>query len=100
MPEDIQEHMCALIAQHGNALAALAAFWQQPEVHQNDKQTESLENHVPHNINVPIDLIWVYRQIHTHLCIRHGVQTSHLERTINWFGSKNEVDGLKNQDVS
>jgi hypothetical protein len=31
MPEDIQERMHALIAQHGNALATLAAFWQHPE---------------------------------------------------------------------
>jgi hypothetical protein len=26
MPEDIQERMCALIAQHGSALAALTAL--------------------------------------------------------------------------
>jgi hypothetical protein len=32
MPEeDIQERMCALIAQHGSALAALATFQQHPE---------------------------------------------------------------------
>jgi len=31
MPEDIQERMCALIVQHGSALAALAALRQQPE---------------------------------------------------------------------
>jgi hypothetical protein len=30
MFEDIQEHMHALIAQHGSVLAALAALWQQP----------------------------------------------------------------------
>jgi hypothetical protein len=47
MPEDIQEHMRALIAQHGNVLAALATFQQYPEAQQNDKQTDSLENHVP-----------------------------------------------------
>jgi hypothetical protein len=52
MPEDIQERMRALIVQHGSALAALAAFQQHPEVQQNDEQTDSLENHVPH-INVP-----------------------------------------------
>jgi hypothetical protein len=28
MPEDIQERMRALIAQHGSVLAALAALWQ------------------------------------------------------------------------
>jgi hypothetical protein len=49
MPEDIQEHMHALI---GSALAALAALRQQPKAQQNDKQTDYLENHVPH-INVP-----------------------------------------------
>jgi len=27
MPKDIQEHMCALIAQHDSALTALVAFW-------------------------------------------------------------------------
>jgi ferric iron reductase protein FhuF len=31
MPEDIQERMCALIVQHGSALAALAALRQQPK---------------------------------------------------------------------
>jgi hypothetical protein len=31
MLEDIQERMRALIAQHGNVLAALAAFQQHPE---------------------------------------------------------------------
>jgi hypothetical protein len=44
--------MRALIAQHGSALATLAALWQQPEAQQNDEQTDSLENHVPH-INAP-----------------------------------------------
>jgi hypothetical protein len=48
MFEDIQEHMRAFIAQHGSALAALAAFRQHPGVQQNDEQTDSLENHVPH----------------------------------------------------
>jgi hypothetical protein len=52
MPENIQERMRALIAQHGSALVALAAFWQHLEVQQNDEQTESLENPIPH-INVP-----------------------------------------------
>ncbi len=52
MPEDIQERMRALIAQHGSALAALAALQQHPEAKQNDEQTNSLENLVPH-INVP-----------------------------------------------
>ncbi len=36
MPEDIQERMRALIVQHGSALAALTALWQQPEAQQND----------------------------------------------------------------
>jgi hypothetical protein len=31
MLENIQERMCALIAQHGSALAPLAALRQQPE---------------------------------------------------------------------
>jgi len=31
MPEDIQEHMRAHIAQHGSALATLAALRQQPQ---------------------------------------------------------------------
>jgi hypothetical protein len=45
MPEDIQECMHALIAQHGSALVA---FRQQREAQHNDKQTDSLENHIPH----------------------------------------------------
>jgi hypothetical protein len=52
MPKDIQERMRALITQHGSALATLAALQQQPEAQQNDEQTNSLENHVPH-INAP-----------------------------------------------
>jgi bisphosphoglycerate-dependent phosphoglycerate mutase len=48
MPEDIQERMHALIAQHGSVLAAL---WQHLETQQNDEQIDSLENPVPH-INV------------------------------------------------
>jgi hypothetical protein len=48
MPEDIQERMCAFIAQHGSALAALAALQHQLKAQQNDEQTNSLENHVPH----------------------------------------------------
>jgi hypothetical protein len=54
MPEDIQEHMRAFIAQHGSALAALAALWQHLEAQHNDEQTDSLENLVPH-INVPAE---------------------------------------------
>ncbi len=42
--------MCAFIAQHGSALATLAALWQQPKAQQNDEQTNSLENLVPHII--------------------------------------------------
>jgi hypothetical protein len=52
MPEDIQERMCALIAQHGSVLAALAALQQHPEGQHNVEQIGFLENHVPH-INVP-----------------------------------------------
>ncbi len=52
MPEDIQERMCALIAQHGSAFVALVALRQQPEAQPNDKQIDSLENPIPH-INVP-----------------------------------------------
>jgi hypothetical protein len=48
MFEDIQECMRALIAQHGSALAALATLRQQLKAQQNDKQTHTLENHVPH----------------------------------------------------
>ncbi len=48
MPEDIQEHMHALIAQHGSALATLAALRQHLKAQQNDEQTNSLENLVPH----------------------------------------------------
>ncbi len=54
MFEDIQECMCALIAQHGSALAALATLQQHLESQQNDEQTDSLENHVPH-IDVPVE---------------------------------------------
>jgi hypothetical protein len=44
MPKGIQECMCALIAQHGSVLVALAAFWQQPEAQYNDEQIDFLEN--------------------------------------------------------
>jgi hypothetical protein len=54
MPEDIQERICALIAQHGSALATLTAFWQHLEAQRNDEQTNSLKNHVPH-IDVPAE---------------------------------------------
>ncbi len=54
MPGDIQECMRALIAQHGSALAALAALRQHLEAQQNDEQTDFLENHVPH-IDVPAE---------------------------------------------
>jgi hypothetical protein len=52
MPENIQEHMHAFIVQHGSALVALAVLQQHPGAQQNDKQTDFLENHVPH-INAP-----------------------------------------------
>jgi hypothetical protein len=54
MPEDIQERMCALIAQHGSALVVLAGLQQQLEVQQNDEQTDSLKNPIPH-IDVPTE---------------------------------------------
>ncbi len=54
MPRYIQERMRALIAQHGNALAALAALRQHLEAQQNDEQTDSLENPFPH-IDVPTE---------------------------------------------
>jgi hypothetical protein len=54
MPEDIQEHMRAFIAQHGSALAALTALQQHLEAQRNDEQTNSLENLVPH-IDVPAE---------------------------------------------
>jgi hypothetical protein len=46
--------MRALIAQHGSALAALAALRQHLEAQQNDEQTDSLENPFPH-IDVPTE---------------------------------------------
>jgi hypothetical protein len=46
--------MCALIVQHGSALAALATLQQHLEAQQNDEQTNSLENPVPH-IDVPAE---------------------------------------------
>jgi hypothetical protein len=46
--------MRALIAQHGSALATLVAFRQHLEAQQNDEQTNSLENPVPH-IDVPVE---------------------------------------------
>ncbi len=52
MPKDIQIRMHALIAQHGNVLAALTALQQHLEAQWNDEQTDSLENHVPH-VDVP-----------------------------------------------
>jgi hypothetical protein len=52
MLEDIQERMCALIVQHGSALAALTALRQHLEAQRNEEQTDSLENLVPH-IYVP-----------------------------------------------
>jgi hypothetical protein len=54
MSEDIQERMCALIAQHGSALAALAALQQHLKAQQNDEQIDFLENLVPH-IDVPVE---------------------------------------------
>jgi hypothetical protein len=51
MPENIQEHMRALIAQHGSVLAALTALQQHLEAQRNDEQTNSLENHVPAEFN-------------------------------------------------
>jgi hypothetical protein len=48
MLEDVQERMRALIVQHGSALVALTALWQHLEAQRNDKQTDFLENHVPH----------------------------------------------------
>jgi hypothetical protein len=70
MLEDIQECMCALIAQRGSALAALAALRQQPESQHNDKQTNFLENLVPH-INAPTefnqDMLEFARERRNHL---------------------------------
>jgi len=54
MPEDIQEHMRALIAQHGSVLAALTTLQQHLKAQRNDEQTDSLENLVPH-IDVPVE---------------------------------------------
>jgi hypothetical protein len=54
MPEDIQKRMRALIVQHGSVLAVLATLRQQPEAQQNDEQTNSFENLVPH-INAPAE---------------------------------------------
>jgi len=52
MLEDIQERMCALIAQHGSVLVTLTALRQHLEAQRNDEQTDSLENPIPH-IDVP-----------------------------------------------
>jgi hypothetical protein len=54
MPEDIQERMHALIAQHGSALAALTTFQQHLKAQQNDEQTDSLDFPIPH-IDVPAE---------------------------------------------
>jgi hypothetical protein len=54
MPKDIQERMRALLAQHGNVLAALTTLRQHLEAQRNDEQTDSLENLVPH-IDVPAE---------------------------------------------
>ncbi len=43
MLENIQKHMCALIVQHGSALATLAALQQQPKVERNVVYKEVLE---------------------------------------------------------
>jgi hypothetical protein len=40
--------MRALIAEYGSTFVALAAFRQHLDAQQNDEQTHSLENHVPH----------------------------------------------------
>ncbi len=48
MLENIQKRMCALIVQHGSALAALVALRQHLEAQQNDEQTDALGNLVPH----------------------------------------------------
>jgi hypothetical protein len=48
MLEDIQERMCALIAQHGSVLVALTTLQQHLKAQRNDEQTNFLENHVPH----------------------------------------------------
>jgi len=54
---NIQERMHALIAQHGSALAALAALQQHLEAQQNDEQIDPLENPVPH-----IDVLVAFNQ--------------------------------------
>ncbi len=57
MLEDIKKCMRAFIVQHCRALAALATLAvlrQHLEAKYNDKQINSLENHVPH-INAPIE---------------------------------------------
>jgi hypothetical protein len=54
MLDDIQEHMRALIAQHGSALAALTALQQHLEAQWNDEQIDSSKNFVPH-IDVPAE---------------------------------------------
>jgi hypothetical protein len=54
MPEDIQERMRALIAQHASALATLAVLRQHLEAQQNDEQINSFKNLIPH-IYVPAE---------------------------------------------
>jgi hypothetical protein len=62
--------MCVLIVQHGNTLATLTTFRQQPKAQQNDEQINYLENHVPH-INAPAefnqDMLESARERHNHL---------------------------------
>jgi len=70
MPEDIQEHMRALIAQHGSALAALTAFQQHLEAQQNDEQTNFLENPIPH-IDVLAEFNQARQNLHMNVAIAY-----------------------------
>ncbi len=91
MPEDIQEHMLALITQHDNALTALVALWQQPEAYEkNDEQTDSLKNPVPHNINVVCSCNFVICTVkYTHTCaLGTGFKLGFLKWT---YGLNNNI---------
>jgi hypothetical protein len=95
MPEDIQERMHALIAQHGNALATLMALWQHLEAQRNDKQIDSLENLVPH-IDVPAKFnqgtLESAHECCNHLqrerCVKQREQPSLHNDTLQLFGDE------------
>jgi hypothetical protein len=89
MPEDIQERMRALIAQHGSALAALTTLRQHLEVQRNDEQTDSLENHVPH-IDVPAEF---------NQCMSKFVHERRNRLQKEWRAKQREYPSLRNDTL-